>query len=288
MKLKSLAVCLFVALAATITTGCQGEIRIDNNLIKELGSKHHIFRQGEYEGAIDSNSEVFRKIDQDQSILWDLVFHKETEFNFEKKNPKLGWQWSLLPVKDLSTYKKEGIEYSRDQKKLVLSPAGTVVGHEGEKINVSLIYLPLILLLAIGLFINSVDLEWDNPRKIYKDKTKKYLNPAFLYLAIIIQCYLLSLLFAFEINTSLYISITLLSLAVVAAFGFLVAEVGSMILAALVSMFLLMGLGAYIAPTEDTTFLNQYILFLGIASFITYFLSQVIINKVIARKKNEN
>lgn len=276
-----------MALAATITTGCQGEIRIDNNLIKELGSKHHIFRQGEYEGAIDSNSEVFRKIDQDQSILWDLVFHKETEFNFEKKDPKLGWQWSLLPVKDLSAYKKEAIEYSRDQKKLVLSPAGIVVGHEGEKINVSLIYLPLILLLAIGLFINTADLELNDPEKICKDKTEKHLNPLLLYLAIILYCVTLFFFYIFEVDPYMYILIFLLYLVAVIFLGLFTEGKTTAIIAAPLLLILTTGSSCYVAPTKDITFLSQYVLFLGVVSFITYFLTQSTTNKITEWKKRK-
>ncbi|HMB66191.1 MAG TPA: hypothetical protein VKO42_04920 [Patescibacteria group bacterium] len=282
MKLKSLAVCLFVAL---IATGCQVERQEGNNLIEELGNKHHIFRQGEYEGAIDLDSEIYRKINQDQNILWELVFHNGTEFNFEKKDPKLGWKWSLFPVEDLSTYEKEGIEYSRDQKKLVLSPAGTVIGHKEWKINLSLIYIPLMFLLAVGFYINSVDLEWDNPRKIYKDKTTKYLNPTFLYLTIILQYYILFLLFTLGIKIYLCLLMFILFLVVVALFGFLVSDVALMIFSVFLSVFLFMDLITYVAPTKDTIFLNQYIFFLAVASFIAYFLGQIITKKIAARKK---
>lgn len=282
MKLKSFVVCLIFCLIAIM--GCQTVTKEGGYLIYQLEDKYHIFREGNYEGFVNSNSEAFQKVGQSKSVLWNLAFHNEEKFSFEEKKPKLGWKWSLFPLEDLGTYKREKIYYSREKAGLVIEPAGTVTGtwEKERKMNIAAIYIVTILVFLIASFFNNSRILPNQNSSQIKKKPKSSWDPIYFYLGIFVYLFLLWAIYLLIGATHSSWLLVIFLWLLLACLGYKAGNNDGFtgFLAVMLAFFLTIGMLAYFLPTGNFEFLTQYSLFLAILIFIAHFSTKVFMEKI--------
>lgn len=303
MKLKTFAICLLIFFSGLVfLTGCEFSekskevemIQEDGNAIYPLQNKYHIFRNGELETSLRKNeaglllTENGKEVDLTEEALWDLVFEEENTYKYTGQDPQIGWKWSFFPLKDLGTYQKDKVYYSKEDRSLIRKSIGIVTGsaEKEAKMNAASIYMVILsMFLIAGLYNEARVFPGRNPiRPDSKPWNLAYLYVGiFVYLLIIWICHLLT-------GSTGLIGIIIALIFILGCLGYKVGESGHDVFSSLSTLLLLfflgMGMMLYFLPTGNHQFISQYLAFLAVLAFIAHFSTKSFLERR-KRKKEE-